>query len=138
HSANRETMSTTLTLKARLACAALSGLVLLSACNLPAASTPQSGVDAHTTLTPFQPGSPEEATAIAVAEPTWWVSPSLPAAFASQLALPEGSQLATDEASANLRVEVGGEQQIANWVYALVAPFPTITEEVALEDLQAA
>jgi poly-gamma-glutamate synthesis protein (capsule biosynthesis protein) len=125
----------TLSLSARLCLAAL---VLLSGCNLPTASTPQGGVNASTTLTPFQPGSPAEATATAEASQVWWVSPALPAAFINELALPEGAELAADEANASLRIEVGGEQPIASWVYALVAPFPTITEEVSLDDLQAA
>lgn len=125
----------TLSLSARLCLAAL---VLLSGCNLPTASTPQGGVDASTTLTPFQPGSPAEATATAEASQAWWVSPALPAAFINELALPEAAELAADEANASLRIEVGGEQPIASWVYALVAPFPTITEEVSLDDLQAA
>ncbi len=114
-------------------------LVLGSACNLPAA--PTSSGNPSTTLTPFQPGG---SIVLDQGEVTdgqqaaqWWLSPVLPGTFRSQLALPEGAVITDDRDQAQLIISVNEGQTISHWVYALVAPFPTITEEVSLKDLQA-
>ncbi|MCW5875144.1 MAG: CapA family protein [Anaerolineales bacterium] len=109
--------------------------LLLTGCNLPAAVTP-SPDSAVPSVTPFQPGlAPTETEAA----PLWWLSPALPEAFAAELALPDGAQLTDDPAAASYAVEVGGDGEVlAHWVYALVAPFPTIAEEISSVDLQAA
>ena len=41
----------------------------------------------------------------------------------------------TDATIANVRFEVGGQNVISQWVYALVAPFPTTIQGVSKEDL---
>lgn len=64
---------------------------------------------------------------------------SIPPKLAEQITLPEGMQWVQAEADASLtltptnRSVPGG----AVWVYALAAPFPTILDEVASNDLQA-
>lgn len=118
------------------------------------------------THTPFQPGSPEEATAPVATEliqltptiSTWtmWVDPALPLGFQQALALPENIRRLQDTSDAagrsvDLRLEVGqnsdltagedagqqtGRWLVGQWVYALVAPFPTITDSVSVESVR--
>lgn len=109
--------------------------LFLTGCNLPIQPAPAEPA-AATTLTPFHP---DMTAAETEAVPLWWLSPALPDAFAASLALPEGAQLTEDAAAAHYVVEVGGDGDVvAQWVYALVAPFPTIAEEVSFADLQRA
>ncbi len=72
--------------------------------------------------------------------PGIWLPPYLPQALRESLKLPSGFQLAKQEAGAGLRMDLlpGDESNSIPWVYALVAPFPTITDEVTLQDLQSA
>lgn len=118
---------------------ALAASILLAGCNLPAAQTvlPQGSTDLRTTLTPFQPDFSPDPTA--APDPLWYLAPGLPEAFVAQLALPEDAVITQDAAAALHSISIGGEgEPLAQWVYALVAPFPTIAEEVSSADLQAA
>ena len=125
----------------------LACILLMSGCNLPAATQPVANAS-EITATPFQPiigvqnpegtvldeGEAEEGEAVA----SWWLSPVLPAGFRGSLALPEGAQVIEDRDQAHLLVSVNEGKTLSHWVYALVAPFPTLTDEVTLADLQAA
>lgn len=66
-----------------------------------------------------------------------WISPAVPDAlrqFASGFGLP----LVTDSATASIQLDVtqsaGSNSSV--WIYALVAPFPTIIDSVSLADIQ--
>jgi len=48
-----------------------------------------------------------------------------------------GFQLTGEPSAAQVRVEQGGEIRIADWVYALVAPFPTVEDGMSYESLRA-
>lgn len=98
------------------------------------------------TATPFQPamgathpgGVALEADAHTGMVPaSWWLAPGLPVAFLQQLHLPEGAQIVADEEQAHLRMVINQGETISRWIFALVAPFPTITDEISLEDLRA-
>ncbi len=117
---------------------ALAASIVLAGCNLPAGVAPSpDGAAPSTTLTPFQPDLSPDPTA--EPDPLWYLAPGLPEAFVAQLELPEGAQLTEDAAAAQHSITLGGEgQPLAQWVYALVAPFPTIAEEVSSADLQGA
>lgn len=67
---------------------------------------------------------------------TLWISPAVPPALTSQ-AQTLGLTLAHDSASATYRLEpdLEGDTQ---WIYALVAPFPTATDDVTFADIQSA
>ncbi|MCW5878916.1 MAG: CapA family protein [Anaerolineales bacterium] len=114
----------------------LTGL-LLAGCNLPSSPAPAPDPDAAAiTLTPFHPDlSAEEA---APSQPAWWLDPALPASFAEQVNLPEGAVWAEDAAEADVLVGVNLGDPLSQWVYALAAPFPTLTDAVSLAELQAA
>ncbi|MEX2161231.1 MAG: CapA family protein [Anaerolineales bacterium] len=118
----------------------LSCVLLSAACNLPqeTAAIPIG----ESTATPFLPGG---GSAVATSAPTmdagtasWWLSADLPEGFTGALSLPEGVVLTGEESASALRISIGEGEEISRWVYAVVAPFPTLTDEVEFEDLQAA
>jgi capsule synthesis protein PGA_cap len=121
-------------------------IFLVGACNLPAEST-QAGNSGSQTATPFMPGMGAAAPLNVVLDKSevtagqqpaaWWLG-SLPLAFRDQLALPEGATTTDDSALAQLSIVVNQGQTISNWVYAIVAPFPTLVEDVSLDDLKSA
>ena len=119
----------------------------LSSCNLPA--PPQgTGATLQVSATPFQPviGAQNPGGTVLVegeagAEEVvanWWFSPNLPLAYREQIVLPEGAQVIEDRDQAHLLLSVNDGRTLSHWVYTLVAPFPTITDEVPFADLQAA
>jgi hypothetical protein len=118
---------------------ALALLLFTVACNFPAdISDPV--INLFATRTPFQP---EAQSTVAISldkgegeQALWFVSPDLPVAFGNQLAFPEGATLVEDTDQAHLRIAVNEGEPISHWIYALVAPFPTLTDEVSLEEVQ--
>jgi hypothetical protein len=120
---------------------ALALLLFTAACNFPAdISDPV--INLFATRTPFQP---EAQSTVAISldkgegeQALWFVSPNLPVSFGNQLAFPEGATLVEDADQAHLRIAVNEGEPISQWIYALVAPFPTLTDEVSLEELQGA
>jgi hypothetical protein len=84
--------------------------------------------------------APTHAPATATAKPALkiWVDPALPQEQRQKLT---GAGQVFDglPAEANLRISLGpGALQIGQWIYALVAPFPTLVDGVSLDGLQAA
>jgi hypothetical protein len=65
---------------------------------------------------------------------TLWIDPRLPAAYRDQIVLPEDWEQVFQRAQASYSVEIAGDQTISNWVYVLVAPFPTITDDISVRD----
>ncbi len=111
--------------------------LLLTACNLPSSPAPAPSADAAAmTLTPFHPDLSAEETP--PSEPAWWLDPELPASLTQQFDLPEGAIWAGDEAQADVLVTFNAAEPLSQWIYALVAPFPTLTDAVSLAELQAA
>ena len=109
----------------------------LSACNVaptlaPPPKTPEARATAIPTATETaQPTESPEAP-VYVYQP----NPDLPAKLQEQISQ---ANLPTSEANANeiaFSIEFSPENPIGNWVYALVAPFPTITDEISQSWLQ--
>jgi len=81
---------------------------------------------------------------LAVLEPTRtlepvyavWMAPYLPDQLNARLDLPTNAIKTADQADADLLIDVGSDQIIAEWTYALVAPFPTVTDEVSFKELK--
>lgn len=104
---------------------------LLASCNLPAVAGQITS--SGSTATPFQPtigAQPETAT--------WWLAPDLPRGFRESFALPEGDSLTDDQSQSNLQLAVNAGEPVSHWIYAVVAPFPTIEDEVSLQDVEGA
>ncbi|GAP14458.1 bacterial capsule synthesis protein PGA_cap [Longilinea arvoryzae] len=71
-----------------------------------------------------------------------WVDPELPIAFRDAIPWSDPIQASggADQADVQVTWETGGvkEGKTAYWIYALVAPFPTITDEVSSESIRSA
>jgi len=105
-------------------------------------------VSAMATPTPFQPEgfiptasvtemqSPGVPTQTAVGS-YLWISPSVPDVL-RQFAKGSGLSVTGDSASATVRLDVSpvSDSRSAVWIYALVAPFPTIADDIPLADIQ--
>lgn len=65
-----------------------------------------------------------------------WLSPVLPAGLAESFQLPVGMELAAAREDADLWIEPGNGHLVSAWTYTLAAPFPTLTDDVGLEDLR--
>lgn len=131
-------------------------LLLSSGCsaqNLPTEISKLFPFIVQPTRTPFQPVPPTLSPTVSptpttapsptpepVREVLAWAGPSLPGAMSNSLNLPEGVRLVDSEAQANLVIGAlhGNPQHASTWVYALAAPFPTLVDEVSLEDIQRA
>ena len=86
--------------------------LLLVSCNLPVA-TPVS----------LQP----------IITPTLWVAPYVPKELAQSIILPGDWNQSDTPESATARLEIGGQNILSRWVYALVAPYPTIIDDVSAQ-----
>ncbi len=96
------------------------------------------------TPTPFQPilptvthTLPPTATPQPVHEMIIWLDPGLPKALLDGLNLPREARQAQAEAEANIQIGAirGDPQMRSSWVYALAAPFPTLTDETSLDEI---
>jgi hypothetical protein len=74
---------------------------------------------------------------------TLWLSPAVPDGLRASLSLPAKVTAVENAAPDSFRLEPLAEAAPANtalssavWVYALVAPFPTLTDQVSLADLK--
>jgi len=76
------------------------------------------------------------ATPVPQPEAGIWISSILPESVSQSLKLPSGFELVTDPTQADLRLEFGTDNVVSTWVYALVAPFPTVEDGVASSDLK--
>jgi len=65
-----------------------------------------------------------------------WIAPYLPPDLKSQITLPAEVNQVQEPANASAQLSVSDEQPAAHWVYALVAPYPTITDQVSTRDLK--
>jgi poly-gamma-glutamate synthesis protein (capsule biosynthesis protein) len=119
-------------------------LLMLGAC-IPGPSSPASPFDLATppppTLTPFQPQRPQLPSPSPT--PTFtaiWLSPAVPQALRTQIAARREVSLVEDvhQADALLTVVSPQTPSASRWIYALVAPFPTVTDDISLSDLRAA
>jgi poly-gamma-glutamate synthesis protein (capsule biosynthesis protein) len=119
----------------------LAGLILvgalLAACGLPGPSGSNSPV--APTLTPFQPVPASPAPEQVVV----WLSPLLPEELAQTvvpLSQVDGTPIimTSNPDEADVRLEPGASMPLTHWIYALVAPFPTLTDGVTSAELNQA
>ena len=117
--------------------------IILSSCNLPVKQAlNQSLVDPLPSETPYQP-IPWTHTPPAFSETSTplpppyalWVHPDLPEEFISSVILPADMGITADPERGDWRLEINHNNPDLWWVYALVAPFPTVVDEVSKADL---
>jgi poly-gamma-glutamate synthesis protein (capsule biosynthesis protein) len=65
-----------------------------------------------------------------------WLPPYLPPEMVRQMHLPENIIQVDRSENADLRLDVGSDDPVTTWVYALVAPFPTVSDGVTLADFR--
>jgi len=120
----------------------LAALFLLSACGS-LSSAPTNLANTATENTPENKPSQEASdTATPTHTPTSeavsiYVDPDLPAAFKNSLHLDVAGFLVAESENATAKLTFGAEFPISQWVYALVAPFPTLADGISGSELQA-
>lgn len=67
-----------------------------------------------------------------------WIDPALPESFRANLTLPTGYLPAASPELAHVRLEPGAQAPVSRWVYAVVAPFPTLERGVSSTELRQA
>ncbi|HEY5271083.1 MAG TPA: CapA family protein, partial [Anaerolineales bacterium] len=102
--------------------------ILLMSCGSRPTSTPV--VATSTPVPTVQPS--------ATPAPTLWVAPYVPAELSQSIVLPEGWGHADTSEAATARLEIGDQNVVSRWVYVLVAPFPTIIDDVTSGDVKSA
>ena len=93
---------------------------------------------ATVTSTPFVPDEPTPTNTLTPSpEPaqTVWIAPYIPSDLHQAIGIPPGTKESNDPANASLLLDIGQDEPVARWVYALVAPFPTIPEGISSADL---
>lgn len=116
--------------------------LLLSACGIalvqptPPTSTPVLATELPQVPTATEIVATPEATPTPVA-PSVWIDPRLPEEILLNLAdLPSIIQVANKE-EALLSFTIDTEETLSSWIYALAAPFATLTDDVSIESLVA-
>lgn len=112
----------------------------------PAAAAATSTITVRATPTPTQRVETAASAAPAAAvQPGVWLSGGLPPALIDSLRLPASLPRVDDPDQAALRLAAGAHPTAGSetvlaetaWVYALAAPFPTLTDSVTLAEVQA-
>lgn len=114
-----------------LACAALLGACVAADAGAHARLDPPPPKGAPS-ATPFEPPPTEPPAALSL-----WLSPALPRALrrAAQEAWPQVT-FVDDEAGAQVSFAPQSEGALGEWVYALVAAFPTVQDSISWEEVQ--
>ena len=66
-----------------------------------------------------------------------WLPPYLPKLLTDNFLPPEGMIIVEHQEFADLKVDVSGEALVSEWIYALVAPFPTVNDSLSAQELAA-
>ena len=132
----------------RLVSALILFIILISACGvqnpqpsvLVASPTPPAKPDTATPLPPtalptFDPPKPSDTPAPPL---SIWLEPYLPPALLASLQFAPQVIRAEQPDSAAFRLQVGNQNPLSRWVYALVAPFPTVTDDISETELRLA
>jgi hypothetical protein len=92
--------------------------------------------------TPFQPiqwtitPSPLPATPTPTPPPySIWIDPLIPTHLRNQVEVPAEFGIREHAQGATLRLEISDVQAVSQWIYALVAPFPTVTDGVTSKEI---
>jgi hypothetical protein len=122
----------------RLACWLLTA-ALLTGCLPPGATpTPSAPTATHTPAPPAATATPAPPTATPPPLRVWF-DPDVPAAVRNLASVALAGQYtapARSAAGADLRVSLNAGSPVARWVYAIVAPFPTLADDVRWADVQ--
>lgn len=126
-------------MKSKLLSFLLLASLLLTSCQAAVPSPQATAIQ----QTPKHPALVATHTPTVTADPpadplTLWLDPAVPPALREQIHLPTGLTLTGEPETASLAVLPVTSEGQARWIYALVAAFPTIEDDVRLVDLRAA
>ena len=89
------------------------------------------------TITPMPPTTVPTPVVLNAAQ--IWASPATPALLREMIQRWGFQVLAADQSSANLYIDIAqpaqGAMHVSTWTYALVAPFPTLTDNISTQEL---
>jgi len=91
-------------------------------------TTPESLIPDLLPPTPLTPNSPFSP----------YIAPALHESLLPAIHIPDDLPLTEDPNAASLKIFVGNDFPVSQWIYALVTPFPTVVDGVSDQDLRAA
>jgi hypothetical protein len=96
-------------------------------------------VKSATRLSTVPPTNPPVTSTVSTGTGTLWIGPAVPDLL-RQEAQNSGLPLSSDQskASFSLDIHAGAAESLSKWIYALVAPFPTVTDGVTSDELHQA
>jgi hypothetical protein len=105
----------------------------------PHSTTPSPSASTTPTASPRNTSQPEPSASPTQSSLHIWLPAYLPNNILSSIQLPIGYSLAATSEEADLSLTIGDQHLPATiqWIYALVAPFPTITDGITSEELNA-
>jgi len=121
---------------------------LLNSCTPQPASAPSTGqpstpsdplTQGTATPTPFSPAEPTATPGDIYV----WISPAIPNGLSQQVRDLEmvggrSLQLVAEAEDADIRVESNPETALTHWIYAVVAPFPTLADDISMTEIREA
>jgi hypothetical protein len=121
----------------------ISASAVVSGCSATPGSLAPFGLESKKlTSTPFQPvpwtltPSPLPATPTPTSPPySMWVDPHIPQSLLNQVELPAEIGYSPDPQIATYQLEISNRQPVSTWIYALVAPFPTVSDGVSADEI---
>ena len=106
-----------------------------TACLPPA--TPVSSTPVSPTPNPTEPMTPSPQLSTATTSPrSIWLPAYLPEKMRSSLQIPVEWIIQDEESQAETKITTLPEQPLSTWIYALAAPFPTISDEIKAGELK--
>lgn len=99
--------------------------------------SPSATFEVRSTYTPTTTAAP---TPVVLNAAQVWASPAVPVLLQDVFRQWGFQVMVSDQEAANLYIEVAqpapGAMHVSTWTYALVAPFPTLTDDISKEDLR--
>jgi len=118
------------------------GILLLSACGSLSSAPTNLAITATENTPENKPSQEASDTATPTLTPTSeavsiYMDPDLPAAFKNSLQINTIGFAPSESENATTKLTFSSEVPISTWIYALVAPFPTVTDGINSTELQA-
>ncbi len=104
----------------------------------PPAASPSAGPTAAPTAAPTLAPTTAPTAAATLRPLTLYLAPELPASLRSAVHLPAGWAAVDAPGGADARLEIGEQHIVGYWTLALAAPFPTLADGAASQDLRQA
>jgi hypothetical protein len=84
---------------------------------------------------PFPANPTALSTSLDISEKHLWLATYIPASIKSTINLPETWKIVSNQKDSDLIFSLGNRNISTQWIYALVAPFPTLTDNVSSIEL---